>query len=629
MVDENSSFLQGDSTLTQQQAVTGAHLTFQDVEFVVKNRKILKKVSGEMRPGELCAIMGPSGAGKSTLLNVLAGRMNNVGKIAGKILVNGKPIDPVTFRTSIAYVMQDDALFATQTPREALTFSAALRLPSTISKEERKALVENTLQMLGLMKCANTYVGSIMIKGISGGERKRTAIGVELISAPRILFLDEPTSGLDSFAAFKVVEILGQLAKRNTNIVCTIHQPSSEVFDLFDKAILIADGRLVYNGAVPKLVPYFASLGHVCKPNFNPADFVMFLVQQCSQKEITAMADAWEEEAKKVDVVSQAPPIEDTNIKKSSSRSTTASVWTQLSYLGLREGRNVIRDKGALGARFGISIFLNLIVGLVFMDAGRWTSSETPTVELVQTWLNNHFGALVQVAISAMFGLSQPLLLSFPLERPVFMREHATGTYKAWPYFFSKLFVEVPMAIAQSAVIFLVTYWLIGFQGNFAYLTLAVALLGLTAASTSLLLASAVSNVQVAIELSPLVFVPQLLFAGFFISITAIPIFLRWAQYVCSLKYGINLVMITEFSTLPEGFPPASADLYYDAVLGCSGAEIDAASRTCMVTPSPLALFPRVDMRADQKWVYFGILIAVFIAFRIIACLILSCKSRS
>ena len=161
--------------------------------------------------------------------------------------------------------LQEDALFATQTPREAITFSARLRLPASTSKSSITDLVEGMITSLGLEKCANTLIGDKMIPGapgrpppprpslsgdaagISGGEKKRTAIGVELIGDPGILFLDEPTSGLDSYAAFQVVKILKSLAGNGRTVITTIHQPSSEVFEMFDDTMLLADGRIVYN----------------------------------------------------------------------------------------------------------------------------------------------------------------------------------------------------------------------------------------------------------------------------------------------------------------------------------------------------------------------------------------------
>lgn len=203
--------------------------------------------------------MGPSGAGKSSLLNVLAGRSSSAPgiSITGKVKVGQTLINPVDFRQNIAYVMQDDALMGTATPREALRFSAALRLDDSYSAEAIELSVNETLAGLGITDCADVLIGNAMIKGISGGQRKRTSVGCEIITNPSLLFLDEPTSGLDSFAAFNLVKLLQQVAKTNCPVLCTIHQPSSEVFALFDIVIVVVAGITCENKYVLRYLALF------------------------------------------------------------------------------------------------------------------------------------------------------------------------------------------------------------------------------------------------------------------------------------------------------------------------------------------------------------------------------------
>jgi ABC-type lipoprotein export system ATPase subunit len=174
----------------------GLGMTWENMNFTVKDElQVLDQVSGGVESGEVCAIMGPSGSGKSSLLNVLAGRSATGGdvKVHGTVKVGGTVINPVQYRTQIAYVMQDDALMATTTPREALRFSASLRMTGVTAKEVEEA-VSHTLEALGIEECADTFIGNALIKGISGGQRKRTSVGIELITQPSLLFLDEPTS---------------------------------------------------------------------------------------------------------------------------------------------------------------------------------------------------------------------------------------------------------------------------------------------------------------------------------------------------------------------------------------------------------------------------------------------------
>jgi len=180
------------------------------------------------------AILGPSGSGKTTLLNFLSGRLYSKNlKITGSVQINGKEIVRIDkYQHLIAYVMQDDVLLAMLTPYEAIKFAADMRL--SIPEAERESRTRELLKVLGIEKCSNTRVGNALIRGVSGGERKRTSIGVELITNPSLIYLDEPTTGLDSTTALRIVQLLASLAKTGRTVVSTIHQPSSEIFSSFD-----------------------------------------------------------------------------------------------------------------------------------------------------------------------------------------------------------------------------------------------------------------------------------------------------------------------------------------------------------------------------------------------------------
>eukprot|EP01060_Flectonema_neradi_P018647 TRINITY_DN2552_c0_g2_i1.p1 TRINITY_DN2552_c0_g2~~TRINITY_DN2552_c0_g2_i1.p1 ORF type:complete len:647 (+),score=140.98 TRINITY_DN2552_c0_g2_i1:72-1943(+) len=575
-------------------------------------KRILNGVSGQINSGRLCCIMGPSGAGKSSLLNVLAGRVCGSNKqVDGDMRLNGKPLDARAFREKVAYVMQEDALFATQTPTEALNFSASLRNPG-MSMDEQDQLVNETLEKLRLDKCRDTFAGSMTIPGLSGGEKKRTAIGIELVSDPSYLFLDEPTSGLDSYAAYIVCEMLRKLANGEYDgvqrvVVATIHQPSSEVFELFDDVILMSAGHTVYNGPRPQMSEHFDNCGYPAREGHNPADHVMFTMQlEDPNSGHKLLSQYWKETKNEQTDHLTSSQLRNSTGEEGINKKAKAGYVKQFGTLARREGMNVLRDKGALIARFGTTIFINLIVGFVFKGVGGASFANWGT----EDGTANHFGALAQLAIGGMFGLAQPLLLSFPLERPVFLREYATGTYDSIPYFISKLLVEIPITILQSTVMYLVTYWLMELNGNFVYLTLATSLLGLVAASTAILIGSVSSNPQMAIQLSPLLFVPQILFSGFFISTSFIPSYLRWAQYLCSLKYGINLMMIAEFRDLPH-----ISDLTPE--------------QQWNVTFIRDSLLSKNDVVIDHEWLYVGIMVGVFVVFRAIACVVLAKKGST
>ena len=268
-------------------ATTTSVFEWHDVKYGVgkgaKSKEILHGISGSLDGGEVCAIMGPSGAGKTSFLNVLANRIGDKGpaqRVSGTIRLDGKALVGQALRKRIAYVMQQDLLFATQTPREALMFSAMLRLPRTMPLSEKRDKVEKMLADLGLLDCADTYCGSEMIRGISGGEKKRTAIGVELVMQPELIFLDEPTSGLDSFAAQNVCAKVVSLARnQGCNVLCTIHQPASEVFHAFHKTMIIYKGKALYFGSINGLSTGLKANSFGCPAEYNLADHVISLTQ--------------------------------------------------------------------------------------------------------------------------------------------------------------------------------------------------------------------------------------------------------------------------------------------------------------------------------------------------------------
>lgn len=541
--------------------------------------------------------MGPSGAGKSSLLNVLAGRSSPGAGITieGKVTVGGKVINPVAFRKNIAYVMQDDALLATATPREALTFSASMRLPSSTTNEEIKKLVDKTLEELGLTVCADVMIGGALIKGISGGQRKRTSVGVELITSPTLLFLDEPTTGLDSYSAFTLVSLLKKVAKLdNTTILCTIHQPSSEVFFLFDVVIFMKAGRIFYQGTTSNVVSYFSRFGYDCPDSYNPSDFVMSLCQSLTVDEV---------ENKQMFV---APPStfhaeKDSSMKLDDQEivfTTESSFMKQLGWLTYRELTNTRRDVAALIGRFMVTFILNLLFGLIFYNAGERDNADN-------TNFISHFGAMTMCLISSMFGSAQPVMLNFPYERPMFLREYSTGTYSSLAYFLAKLLVEIPMNFIQVLEAYILTYFLIGMRGNFILIVLAAWGLGMCSCSVAVCMGCAVGDVKSVTELAPLLFVPQMLFVGFFIPTGLIPIFLRWAQYLCSLKYAMNLIILTEFRLT---------------------------SPSCTSSPQAYAncenLIKSNDIEEDKYYVYILLLFALFAAFRIAAAILLQQKAK-
>lgn len=240
-------------------------------------KKILDSVWGGASKNETTAILGPSGSSKTSLFNVLAGYAfrSRTGQmtVTADIRVNGVAVSPAdpTIRKQIVYVEQNDLLGVATTPREAILFSAKLRLPASTSDEQLKQRVERMVLELGLTECADTIIGGELVAGISGGERKRTGIGVELVIEPSIVLLDEPTSGLDSFSALQLVKVLKKAANSGATILLSIHQPASDIFETFDRVILLNNGRVMYQGTTVGVDKFFEIRGHPLPPRYNPA----------------------------------------------------------------------------------------------------------------------------------------------------------------------------------------------------------------------------------------------------------------------------------------------------------------------------------------------------------------------
>lgn len=252
----------------------------QNGEGVTRSFEVLKGISGYALPGQTLYVMGPSGAGKTSFMNALSARINlSSGNVmGGKILINDTAeMSASLFGNYGAYVMQDDIIFEYFTVREALQFAARLKLQMSV--EDQDLRVQKLIEDLSLQKCADTQIGGFLKKTISGGERKRTSIGVELITDPSIILLDEPTSGLDSFMAKNICKIMQRLAhKEGKTIITTIHQPSSEAFYYFDRLLLLCDGHIVYQGIANRSPTYFQKIGLPIGTFANPADVFMRLI---------------------------------------------------------------------------------------------------------------------------------------------------------------------------------------------------------------------------------------------------------------------------------------------------------------------------------------------------------------
>jgi ABC-type multidrug transport system ATPase subunit len=256
-----------------------ASLYFQNVAYTMNGKQILSGIQGMAHPGEIMAIMGASGAGKTTFLDILA-RKNKRGDISGEFYVNGEKVDDADYKSVVGFVDQEDTMLSTLTVHETILNSALLRLPRDMSQSTKEQRVLEVEKQLGIYHIRDSLIGSEEGKGrgISGGEKRRVGIACELVTSPSILFLDEPTSGLDAYNAFNVIECLVTLAKTyKRTVIFTIHQPRSNIVALFDRLVLLAQGKTVYSGPFAQCQDYFDRIGYSCPPGFNIADYLVDL----------------------------------------------------------------------------------------------------------------------------------------------------------------------------------------------------------------------------------------------------------------------------------------------------------------------------------------------------------------
>ena len=529
----------------------GCRLVFRNVVYTVVNKQnkkvktqLLKGVSGRAHPGEMCALMGASGAGKSTLLDVLAGR-KTTGEINGDILFNGSEVTPAVMRSS-AYVMQDNVHIGVLTVRQTLTYAAQLRMDQKVDPKIRVARVNKIMDMLGLTEHAGTIVGNEYIRGISGGQLKRLSIGVEIINLPDLIFLDEPTTGLDSSIAYEVMAAVRNLANQNRTVICTIHQPSPITYFLFDKLLLLAEGRVIYFGPARDVVNYFAS--SVYKFPYirgtNPAEFVISVGgsftpshdgKYISGSELAnyyAQSDLCRVFMENIDTMiamDLAAVGEPSKEDEEMSKYPTSTAW-QLKILLHRTAVKTIKMRKPTVAAFVRHIIVGLFYGTIFynLDGSQYTERLSVFFFGLMFMVLGH-----QQAIPALFE-----------DRLLFYRERGANAYGALPYWVTCWILQLPMATVNVLIYALLTYQMCGFndeEGHFGAYYCALVFCSWTGLFACQLIAALAPTGQSAINFFPVSLFFAVTFAGYIIYIPEFPTWLRsWGPYLSFMRFGFS-----------------------------------------------------------------------------------------
>ncbi|PSS16458.1 ABC transporter G family member 10 like [Actinidia chinensis var. chinensis] len=498
------------------------------------NRYILRNVNCEAKPGEITAITGPSGAGKTTLLDILAGMIVSC-RVSGHVLVNDQPMNASHFRRVSGYVTQDEALFPLLTVEETLMYSARLRLHGAL--EKAKVRVTELMKELGLEHVAGMRIGSDTRRGISGGEKRRVSIGVDLVHDPYVLLIDEPTSGLDSASALHVVFLLKSMAKnQGKTIVLTIHQPGFRILEMFDKAVLLSNGIVLHHGSLHLLEERLKFAGHCIPRHVNVLEFSIDVIQSLQidiQEHSTEMSES-EEEYNPIWTISNLGNVEANHIFYPNSR------FREVLILSQRFSKNVFRTKQLFFARTMQALLAGVVLGTIFMNA-----NNDPKRVKLRTQIGFFAFSLSFLLSSTTEAL--PILLE---ERRVLMRETSRGAYRASSYVISNTLVFLPFLLIVALLYTTPVYWLVGLRRDiegFLYFSLLVWIVVLMSNSFVACFSALVPNFIMGASLITGVMGSFFLFSGYFISKEDIPRCWIFMYYLSLFRYPYECFMINEF----------------------------------------------------------------------------------
>ncbi|CAF3484152.1 hypothetical protein SNK03_012781 [Fusarium graminearum] len=513
-----------------------------------KMKPLLHSVSANLPPGTLTAIIGGSGSGKTTLLNTVAERV-----LSSRLSQQG--IATFNGRVGVhsvrhAYVMQQDILLPTLTVRETLRYSADLRLPPSTTSEERQRVVEEVILELGLKECADTRIGNSQHHGCSGGEKRRTSIGVQLLANPSVLFLDEPTTGLDATSAYQLVRTLKTLAQKGRTIITTIHQPRSEIWDLFDNLIVLTKGSPVYSGTIKESVPWFGELGYQLPPFVNPAEFIIDIaavdnrtpeLEQETTAKVERLKSAWNQETlKRYPPPDKTVDIRDGKKKKDKKTEEHAGFLRQVTVLTDRTLKVTYRDPLGMAASITEAVFMGLVTGYMFYNLGR-----------DQAGIRSRQGGLYTAA-----GLQGYLILIFEVYRmtfdiPTFDRENSEGCVDALPFVLSRRIARMITEDVAAPFLFSVLFFFMaGFERDVArfFTFFAITLLNQYIAVTcAMVCVATVRHFAGASVIANLVFTLQSMACGMFINVNSLPVYVRWLKWLTYTFYVFSAYCGNEF----------------------------------------------------------------------------------
>ncbi|XP_045533767.1 protein scarlet [Papilio machaon] len=582
-----------------------------------KLKRLVNNVSGIAKPGTLVALMGPSGAGKTTLMSALAYR-NPIGTlIDGEIAMNGLPVGDFMHRES-GYMHQDELFVDNLTVIEHLSIMARLRMDRRTSALARRRRVNQLLRQLGLYGSRYTRIGGLEGRNtLSGGERKRLAFATELLTDPGLLFCDEPTTGLDSSSAQKLMSLLRASAVQGKTVICTIHQPSSELMALFDKLVLLAEGRIAFAGNASGALSFFESLGYHCPLTYNPTDFFIKVLaltpgsEGASRHAIKSVCDrfAVSDAAKELDMEIHLEfhlmDHEDEQSRRAKEDSFRPPLFfTKMIWLVYRYMLVILRDPRVQLLRILQKLAIALTAGLCFIG----------TAHLTQAGIQDVQGALFIIIAENTFSPMYSVLNMFPEEFPMLTRELKAGLYSTPIYYLARMIALFPGLVIEPTLFTLVVYYIAGLRATaFAFsftVFLSIIVLNVAIACGSFF-SCAFGSMPVAIAYLVPFDYTLMLTSGLFVKLSSIPIYISWIRHLSWVMYSNEAMSILQWDGIQN--------------ITCitSGNMTDG---PCLSTGDEV--LEQYDFRTNQFWTDVFALLILCLGFHLLALIALRFRTR-
>ncbi|MCJ1432403.1 hypothetical protein MMC27_001759 [Xylographa pallens] len=616
--------------------LSAATFLWSNLSYEIKTKEgplmILDDVEGWMRPGSLTALMGASGAGKTTLLNVLANRAS-IGVIGGEIIIDAI-YQGESFARKVGYAQQQDLHLSTATVREALTFSALLRQPQRYSKAQKLAYVEEVIETLEMTAFADAVVG-VPGQGLNVEQRKRVTIGVELAARPELLlFLDEPTSGMDSNTAWSICTLLRKLADQGQPILCTIHQPSGTLFQMFDRLLFLVKGRSAYFGDIglnsKVLIDYFQHHGaRACGIEENPAEWLLDITGNSPGSTNTIdWPEKWEKSPQRRDIKSAIKTMQETLSRSTditetkSSQSFAVSFIQQLYIVTRRNFEHDWRSPSYLYSKIFLTLGIGLVNGFSFYNS-------LPDLQGVQNQLFSVY--LLSMLFSNVVQLIMPRFLD---NRTLYeLRERPSRTYSWTVFILSNILSEIPAQSVMAILLFITWYFPLGMYrhtlvsgpdavGRGALVLGLLWCYTLFCSTFSQMLATIMPDAATGVNVASLLYSLALIFCGILVPYASIPPFWRFMYRVSPITYSVSAILATGISTIPitcapselltfDPPAPLTCAQYLASYLATAGGSVlnpnaTAGCSLCPVSSTDEVLL-RLGIRYEDRWWMFGV----------------------